>query len=150
MASASGNPTYPNCAHIKREEPNMVITEEFLTKIQEADVLPLFENEIFTESRRRHYSLQNNELLICRWKEYSNMKGRVKTPFQFPSFDDFHFKNYQIGHYPSESGRNKQNCRMTMHPGPGYDKYGEIPIPDHNHVRRKSKTGGKKAQELKK
>ncbi|XP_063836999.1 uncharacterized protein LOC135086125 [Ostrinia nubilalis] len=129
---------YAACRHIKRTQPDISVDEAIVkTFSNDFRVLPLFEKKLFDYTRVRHYSLRRNRLLGCRWRRYidTNM-GRERNPFQFPKVDDFHFYNYHNRYAPSQS-----ICKIARHhrqlaPGPGVDKYGQMPIPDDMHLRK--------------
>lgn len=69
----------------------IVITVVFIFLSEVADhigkeyrTLPIYEKGLFEYAYTKHYSLQTNELLKCRWREYKkHIEHRVFAPFQF-------------------------------------------------------------------
>ncbi|KAL0808648.1 hypothetical protein ABMA28_013086 [Loxostege sticticalis] len=99
--------------------------------------IPTFEKGLFEQNCIRHYSLQRNQLLKCRWAAYKmHIEERVFAPFQFPNHRDLHFHTGAIRFLPSESINRRADHRMKLQPGPGVDFRGQMPIPQEMHMKR--------------
>ncbi|CAG9574926.1 unnamed protein product [Danaus chrysippus] len=129
---------YEVCNEIKRTTPDATVTNDIAREIgSNYRTLPSFEKGLFEYVYRKHYSLQRNELLKCRWKDYKkHIEERVFAPFQFPSTRDLHFYNGCIRFLPSESIHRYQSYSMKLKPGPGVDFRGQIPIPQELLMKR--------------
>ncbi|KAJ8705704.1 hypothetical protein PYW08_012750 [Mythimna loreyi] len=142
---------YPACSHLKRLSTAHTVDEDFLETVkQEARVLPLFEERIHKFKYTRGYSLNNNEVLNCRWAEFTTTR-RPKIPFQFPSVKDMHFYKNIVMHEPKETVNQRENHRFHLRSGPGIDRFGQLPIPHEMHLRgmRPNKNGVDKTGEKK-
>ncbi|XP_049883530.1 uncharacterized protein LOC126378999 [Pectinophora gossypiella] len=128
---------YKDCAHIKRSRPKEVIDEALNKKIAEDyRTLPTFEKTSFEIMHIKHYSLENNELLRCRWIQYKrHIEERVFAPFAFYDIRDLHFYNAAIRFMPSVSTFRLEH-RMKLKPGPGVDQKGQMPIPQELLMKR--------------
>ncbi|CAG4981568.1 unnamed protein product [Colias eurytheme] len=138
MAAKENKNAYAVCDLIKRTKPDVVVTEEIAKEIgSNYRTLPAFEKGLFDYVYMKHYSVQNNELLKCRWLEYKkHIEERVFAPFQFPCIRDLHFHNGCIRFLPSESIYRYPDHRMKLKPGPGVDFRGQMPIPQELLMKR--------------
>ncbi|KAJ8704006.1 hypothetical protein PYW07_013300 [Mythimna separata] len=102
---------------------------------QEARVLPLYEERIHKFKYTRGYSLNNNEMLKCRWTQFSTAR-KPKIPFKFPSVNDMHFYKNTVMHAPEESVNQRENHRFHLRSGPGIDRFGQLPIPNEMQFRK--------------
>ncbi|CAK1587519.1 unnamed protein product [Parnassius mnemosyne] len=138
MSAEEDKNTYSDCSNIMRQKPNMKVTEEIARKIgANYRTLPAFEKGLFDYVHIKHYSLEENKYLQCKWLEYKkNFETRTFKPFQFPSHRDLHFRNGCIRFLPSESIHRHTEYRMKLKPGPGVDIYGQMPIPQELLMKR--------------
>ncbi|XP_045781792.1 uncharacterized protein LOC123878560 [Maniola jurtina] len=129
---------YAECENIKRSKPDVRVTEEIAREIgRNYRTLPAFEKGLFDYIYTKHYSLDTNELLRCRWRQYKkHIERRVIAPCQFPCNRDLHFYNGCIRFMPSESIYRLAEHRMKLRPGPGVDFRGQVPIPQELLMRR--------------
>ncbi|KAG6460284.1 uncharacterized protein LOC115450064 [Manduca sexta] len=127
-----------SCDHILRPKLILSINEEISKVIgQDYRILPIFEKGLFEYNCKKHYSLENNEYLKCRWKEYKrNIESRVYSPFQFIDIRDYHFYNCRNRLIPSQSLHTKVVFVRKLRPGPGVDAIGQLPIPNELHMKR--------------
>ncbi|XP_013134171.1 PREDICTED: uncharacterized protein LOC106100003 [Papilio polytes] len=119
------------CKRAVRHKPDMTVTEEIARAIgNNYRTVPAFEKGLFDYVLTKHYSLERNQYLQCRWLEYKRgYEKRVFAPFQFPSHRDLHFHNGAVRFRPAESIHRRTDHRMQLQPGPGVDRYGQMPIP---------------------
>lgn len=131
-------PLYDACKCITRPCPDKTIDEALLKQIAtNFRTLPSFENMTYSHIYRKHYSLRTNEFLKCRWKEYkAHAEERVYSPFQFPDVRDFHFYQGDVLFNPSLTVHKFSSFRNHLKPGPGVDKFGQMPIPDELFMER--------------
>ncbi|XP_028168196.1 uncharacterized protein LOC114358422 [Ostrinia furnacalis] len=135
---ARNSSLYDSCKNIKREPMSHVADENIAREIgNNYRTIPTFEKGLFEHQFIRHYSLQRNQQLKCRWSVYKqNIEGRVFAPFQFPNHRDLHFYQSAIRFAPSESIYRYPEHRMKLKPGPGVDFRGQMPIPQEMHMKR--------------
>ncbi|CAH2100720.1 unnamed protein product [Euphydryas editha] len=138
MAQKENKNIYSECDHVKRHKPDALVTEDIAKDIgQNYRTLPTFEKGLFDYTYMKHYSLERNELLKCRWKQYKkHIEERVFAPFQFPCIRDLHFYNGCIRFLPTESIYRYPEHRMKLKPGPGVDFRGQMPIPQESLMKR--------------
>ncbi|KPJ01326.1 hypothetical protein RR46_01104 [Papilio xuthus] len=119
------------CIKAVRTKPDMTVTEEIAKAIgSNYRTVPAFEKGLFDYVLTKHYSLERNQYLKCRWLEYKRgYEKRVFAPFQFPSHRDLHFHNGAVRFRPAESIHRRTDYRMQLQPGPGVDRQGQMPIP---------------------
>ncbi|CAG9106283.1 unnamed protein product [Plutella xylostella] len=129
---------YPACDHIKRPVRDATATKEIIKSIEEDfRTLPTFEKGLFDYTTKKHYSLERNEFLKCRWNEYKKgLSERKFTPFQFVDVRDYHFHNSRTQYKPEESQYRKSDHRFTLRTGPGVDHIGQVPIPNELTMKR--------------
>ncbi|XP_031766515.2 uncharacterized protein LOC113510096 [Galleria mellonella] len=138
MSADKNNMFYVECAHIKRVQPEYSIDEAILKEIgNNYRTLPTFAKSVFEQVYIRHYSLNRNKFLACRWEQYKrHIEERTYAPFQFPDIRDLHFHNGTTKYMPSVSLHRIPEFKMRMNCGPGVDSYGQMPIPQELLMKR--------------
>ncbi|KAM3957683.1 uncharacterized protein ACR2FA_008396 [Aphomia sociella] len=136
--STDENNIYLDCDHVKRLQPEYSIDEALSKEIgNNFRTIPTFAKGVFEQIFIRHYSLERNEFLACRWRQYKRkIEGKAFTPFQFPDIRDLHFHNGAIKYMPSASIHRTSNFKRKMNRGPGVDYYGQMPIPQELLMKR--------------
>lgn len=129
---------YDACKCISRPCPDKTIDAALVNQIATTyRTLPSFENTTYEHIYRKHYALKSNEFLQCRWHEYKvHVENRVYSPFQFPDIRDYHFYQGDVQFNPSLSVHKSSSLRFHLKPGPGVDKYGQMPIPNELFMER--------------
>ncbi|KAG6460279.1 hypothetical protein O3G_MSEX011865 [Manduca sexta] len=132
---------YAPCKQYKRKEPDYSVSEEIAKAIGgNFRIIPTFAKGQYEYVLKRHYSLERNELLSCRWEQYKkNIEQREFAPFQFPDVRDLHFHNCVIRFLPNESIHRFPQYNKKMRAGPGVDFVGQIPIPQELLMKRITK-----------
>ncbi|XP_068626128.1 uncharacterized protein [Battus philenor] len=140
-----------DCTKLVRTPPDMTVTEEIAKEIgSNYRTLPAFEKGLFDYVITKHYSLERNKYLQCRWKEYKRgYEKRVFAPFQFPSHRDLHFHTGTVRFRPVETIHRRAEFRMKLKPGPGVDVFGQMPIPFEMQMKR-GRVEKEKASKVKK
>ncbi|XP_049883535.1 uncharacterized protein LOC126379003 [Pectinophora gossypiella] len=125
------------CEHIKRTPPDRTITEDMTKQIaQNYRTLPSFEQTCFDLSCIKQYSMERNQLMRCRWKEYKHIEKKEFQPFFFPDHRDLHFHQSMVRFNPSLSKFRQTDHRKKLKPGPGVDRLGQMPIPVELQMKR--------------
>lgn len=129
---------YDACKCIQRTCPDTTIDEALVKQIATTyRTLPSFEKTTYEHIYKKHYSLERNEFLRCRWKEYkAHFDERIFSPFMFPDVRDFHFYQGDIQFNPSLSVHKAASFKNHLKPGPGVDHYGQMPIPNELFMER--------------
>lgn len=129
---------YDVCKCIPRPCPDTTVDEALIQHIAtNYRTLPSFENTTYEHIHRKHYALHTNEFLKCRWKQYkAHVEERVYSPFEFPDVRDFHFYQGDVQFNPSLSVHKATSFRFHLKPGPGVDKFAQMPIPNELFMER--------------
>lgn len=78
-----------SCKYIKIASGRKQYKSTYFSEIakaigQDFRTLPIFEKSLYEYTYRNHYSLQTNEYLKCRWKEFkATFEKRKREPVQF-------------------------------------------------------------------
>ncbi|KAJ2946353.1 hypothetical protein O0L34_g12390 [Tuta absoluta] len=129
---------YAPCNHIKRPAIDWTVDQDLMHSIAtEFRTLPSFEKTSYEHILTRHYSLERNEFLKCRWNQYkSTIESKVFTPFEFLSSKDLHFYNNAVRYLPNLTISRQKSFKMQMKPGPGIDFKGQMNIPYEMFMKR--------------